>query len=202
MEKIDKFHYFLKKKYENFGNEGIKNNKGQTISIIKFPLYTSSHLVEIQDLIEQSTYFLEIYRGFFHKNYNFRDSSSNIIAKIKISKPLLSANKASLFINKTKKRFFTVGKLKKWTYKIINKTNNQVIGSVIDLKHSELKIFNNNEKEHYYCLKLNKFDEFSIIILGFVICINNLDYKGISNITGFERRIARLRPFGPGEMKR
>jgi len=202
MEKSDKFHYVLKKKYENFGNECIKNNKGQTIAKVKFPLYTSSHLVEIQDLIKQSTYIIEIHRGFFHKNYNFRDSSSNILAKIKISKPLLSAIKTSLLINKTKKKFFAVGKLKKWTYKIINKTNYQVIGSVIELKRSKLKTFNDNVKEHYYCLKLNKYDEYSIIILGFVICINNLNYKGISNITGFERKIARLRPFGPGEMKR
>jgi len=95
-----------------------------------------------------------------------------------------------------------VGKLKKWAYKIINNTNNQVIGSVIELKSSTLKIFNNKVKERYYYLKLKKYDEYSIIILGFVLCINNLNYNGISNIAGFERRIARLRPFGPGEMKK
>ncbi len=195
------FHYVLKKKYENFGNESIRNNDGQTIAKIKFPLYSSSRLVEIQDLIRQSTYFIELYRGFFHKNYNFRDAS-NILAKIKISKPRLSAKKASLLINKSKQKFLAVGKLKKWTYKIINNTNNQVIGSIIDLKRSEFKIFNDSEKQHYYCLRLNKFDEYSIIILGFVLCINNLGHKGISNIAGFERRIARLRPFGPGEMKK
>ncbi|MFX1435248.1 MAG: hypothetical protein ACFFB1_15870 [Promethearchaeota archaeon] len=202
MEKnVKLFHYVLKKKYQNFGNEAIKNNKGQTIAKVKFPLYSSSHLVEIQDLIKQSTYFIEIQRGFFHKNYKFRDSS-NILAKIKISKILLSANKAYLLINKTKKKFLTVGNFKKWTYNIINKTSNQVIGSVIDLKRSALKIFNDKVKERYYCLKLKKYDEYSIIILGFVLCINNLNYKGISNIAGFERRIARLRPFGPGEMKK
>jgi len=195
------FHYVLKKKYENFGSESIRNNEGQTIAKIEFPLYSSSRLVEIHDLIRQSTYFIELYRGFFHKNYNFRDAS-NILAKIKISKPLALANKASLLINKTKQKFLAVGKLKEWAYKIIYKANNQIIGSVIDLKRSKLKIFNDKKKEHYYCLKLNKFDEYSIIILCFVICINNLGHKGISNIAGFERRIARLRPFGPGEMKK
>ena len=202
MEESDKqFHYILKKKYENFGNEGIKNNKGQTIAKVKFPLYSSSHLVEIQDLIKQSTYFIEIYRVFFHKNYKFRDSR-NILAKIKISRPLLSANKAHLSINKTKEKFLAVGKLKKWSYNIISNTNNQIIGSVIELKSSALKNFNDKVKERYYCLNLNKYDEYAIIILGFVLCINNLNYNGISNIAGFERRIARLRPFGPGGMKK
>jgi len=192
MEESDNlFHYILKKKYENFGNEGIKNDKGQTIAKVKFPLYSSSHLLEIQDLIKQSTYFIEIYRGLLHKNYHFRDSSSNILAKIKIRRPLLSANKAQLSINKTKKKFLAVGKLKKWTYNIISSTTNQIIGRVID-----------KVKEGYYCLSLKRYNEYAIIILGFVLCINNLKYKGISNIAGFERRIARLRPFGPGRMKK
>jgi len=203
MEESDKqFHYILKKKYKNFGNEEIKNNKGQTIAKIKFTLYSSNHLVEIQDLIKQSTYFIEIYRGFFHKNYHFRDSSSNILAKIKIRRALLSVNKAHLSINKTKKKFLAIGKLKKWTYNIISNTHNQIIGSVFELKSSALKNFNDKVKEHYYCLNLKKYDEYSIILLGFVLCINNLKYNGISNIAGFERRIARLRPFGPGGMKK
>ena len=185
------FHYFLKKKFENFGNEEINNKKGQTIAKVKFPLYGTTHIIEIQDLIGQSTYFID--RGGLFKNYTFRDSSNNILARV--SKPLLSANKAYLLINKTKKKFLAIGKLKKWAYKIISKTNNQVIGSVTDLKRSE---FN----EQYYRLELKNHDEYSIIILSFVICINNLNYNGISNITGFERRIARLRPFGPGKMKK
>ena len=201
-ENSNYIHYILRKTYKNFGSEDIKNIKGQILAKIKFPLYSSSSLAEIQDLIRQSTYFIEIYRGFLHKNYNFRDSYSNKLAKIKISKLPFSENKAYLLINKTKKKFLTVGELKKWTYNIISNTHNQIIGSVIELKSSALKNFNDKVKERYYCLKLKKYDEYAIIILGFVLCINNLNYNGISNIAGFERRIARLRPFGPGEMKK
>ncbi|MFW9946852.1 MAG: hypothetical protein ACFFDX_08505, partial [Candidatus Odinarchaeota archaeon] len=168
-ENYNEFHYFLKKRYDNFGNEGIMNSKGQTIAKIKFPLYNSNHIVEIQDLIGKSTYFIDIYREGFLKNYNFQDSSGNKLAKIR--NPLLSANKAYLLINKTKKKFLAVGKLKKWTYNIISNTNNQIIGSVIELAPSEL---NNEIKKQYYCLKLKNYNEYSIIILGFVICINNL----------------------------
>jgi len=202
MRENDKsLHYLLKKKYQNFGSEDITDIKGQILAKVKFPLYSSDHLVDIQDLNSKSTFSIENHRGFNHRSYKLKDSSKNTLAKIKIGKTLLSGNKAYLESKMTQRKYLTFGNLKEWSYKIINKFSNQIVGKVFELKYSELKNLKNKEDQHFYCLKIDKFDEFPIIFLSFVICIHNLDYSGISNIGGLERRIARLRPFGPGKLK-
>ncbi|MFW9829026.1 MAG: hypothetical protein ACFFEY_15720 [Candidatus Thorarchaeota archaeon] len=196
MARNDKFDYYiLKKQYQSFGYENIINLEGETVAKILFPLYHPNHLVELQEVRSNSVFFIQKNRSLFHKKYVLIKSSNDVHAIIRVRKQPQFKNIASLETIKGLEKYFAVGNLKKWSYHIIDESES-IIAQVYNLKNSKIIPEHINEVSKHYCIKIAS-KKMPIILISFVMTINNLSYHGIANIAGIERRIARLRPFGP-----
>jgi len=192
----------LKKQFENFGSEDILNEFGQIIGKIIIPFYNPNKNLTIQDLIIDKAILIKGKKSLFYKRQDLRDKTNKIIGKIKKKKSLIPISKIYIKNSYGNIDYTAVGDFRSWNYEIINISDDKLIARVkrMNEKSSITQKLHLNYNNYYFIEFLNQAIE-NITIIGFVISINNLIYKfhGISDIAGIERRIARLRPFGPGK---
>ncbi len=198
---ISKENYiFIKKQFKNFGFEEIIDGFGQVIGKVSVSFFTLSKNITVQDLIVKKTMKIESKNSFFYKFLNIKDISGNLVAKIKKKK--FSFTHSRLRFEKQIKNtdIVAVGNFKKSDYEILNSSDNQLIAYVKN--NCKIKSVRQDlDFSSYNCLEIinNKIER--ILLICFIISINNFTsrFYRVSDLTGFERKIARLRPFGPGK---
>lgn len=204
-QKINSYYYFLKKVHEEFGPEEIKDEDKEIIGIIKYSINNfKKKIIEIQDINGKNLVILKFQKVFFSTVLDLYDDSENLIARIKKEK--FSFLNPKIFLENIygTKKYIALGNLKNWTFKIIDASKNKIVAEV---KNNDIKQISSSKKilkiQEYYCLKINNAKSNSLILLSFTIAINNIFHtiSGLTNITGIERKVARLRPFGPGNPK-
>lgn len=192
---------FLKKQFDSFGDEEILNELGQIIGKIEIPFFKLNRNLKIRDLVNNKTIIVERKNNLFFKIRELKNHSGELFAKIRMARIPFFSSKITFADNKGKKQYVATGDFKYWNYKIINTSNNAIIAKikVPKMKNSLIQKLKLSLSDFYYLKIINKNIE-KINIISFAISINNFVHnsQGISDIAGFERRIARLRPFGPG----
>ncbi len=192
----------LKKQFENFGSEDIINELGQIIGKIFIPFFNPNKKLKIQDLINNKIIVIEDKKSSFYKRQYLKDKTNNIIGKIKKKKSLFPISKIYIENSFGNTDYTAVGDFRHWNYEIINISDDELIARVkkVNGKNSLTRKLHLNSFNYYSIEFVNQTIE-KITIIGFVISINTLRYRfhGVSDIAGIERRIARLRPFGPGK---
>ncbi len=191
----------IKKKFDNFGSENILNEFGHILCKVKIPFFNPYKNLQVQDLNNSNIVFIQEKNSMFYKRKILRDRSNKFIAKITKNKILFTSK---MFIKGSNKNtsFKVLGDLKQGTYKIFFASNSEIL-----VKVKMMTIMNNLSKKlqinsaNYYSIEFFNQNIEKLTIISYVISINSLVYKlhRISDIAGFERRIARLRPFGPGK---
>ncbi|MFX1328203.1 MAG: LURP-one-related family protein [Promethearchaeota archaeon] len=192
----------LNKQFEDFRNEEIINEFGQIIGKIKTNLFTQNKKLEFQDLKNENFFFLERKNSFLYKSYILKGQAGKIIGTVKKKRFLIKSSRIKLEIDKESKHYTAMGDFKNWNYKIIDTSNNKIAAKVkiYEEELSSIYDLDINSSNCFLLEFINKnIDKF--IIASFVISINDLIHyqRNLSDIFGIERRIARLRPFGPGK---
>jgi hypothetical protein len=191
----------LKKFFKHFGYEKIVNELGQVIGKVELPLLRSNKNLKILDIINNKEISIIGKNNLFYKTQQLENYSNEIVAKIRLIRIPFFNSKIIFFDKKEKRKYVAIGDFKNWNYKIIDISNNVCIAK---LKLPKLeKFIPQNLKlrlNDYYSLQIFNMKIEKIKIISFAICITNFysSISGISNVAGFERQIARLRPFGPG----
>lgn len=202
-ELIDNYSYvILKKQMKEFGSVVILNEFSQVIGKIKTKIFTINRRLEISDVQGNEIIRIKTENNFLSKNQLLKDKSDKIIGKIKKKRFFSSASKVYLKDKNGNKRYITVGDFKNWNYKIYNISDNKLVAKVKIFNEKDLLAQNLhiNLKNHYYIeFATSNIEKF--VIISFVISINDIISKvhRLSDITGFVRRIAQLRPIGPGK---
>ncbi|MFX1350562.1 MAG: hypothetical protein ACFE92_17965 [Promethearchaeota archaeon] len=192
----------LKKNFEDFGDNEVINEFGQTIVKIKTNFFNQNKVLEFLGMKYKKFILSKKNKRFIPKKYDLKDRLGNIVAFIRKKGIYIKSSTIDFNINKNNKRYSAVGDFRNWSYIIIDTLNDKTIARVKCFK-GEISIPNNsyNNKNNFYLLELISKSIEKFIVISFVIAINDLIYypKKASDISGFERRVARLRPFGPGK---
>ncbi len=195
------FKVLIKKTYENFGYQDILNENGLIIGKISIPFLNLNKILKIQELDTQEIIFIKIKDKILTKICYLKDSSETLIASIRKKRFLSYPSKIWLKNGSKRKKYCAIGDFKNYKYRIID-NDNEIVGEINTLENSEdrKKVIQDNTI-NYYSLKLFNSKYKKILIVASTICLNiiNNPYFGVTDLTGFERRIARLRPFGPGK---
>ena len=193
---------FLKKNFENFGCEVIFNEIGQVIGKIIIPFLNLNKIFKIKDINSKKVIVIEKKNKLLSKICYLKENNEKIIASVRKSRFKTKPSKIWLRHDSKNKKYYAIGDFKQFKYEIINSTDNKIIATVIDTDKKEF-LPKNKQKilQNYCCIKLFNLKGVNILIMAFIICINLLNHlsSGISDLAGFERKIARLRPFGPGK---
>ncbi len=192
----------LKKFFDEFGSQDIINEFNQVIGKINFNLFKLNRNLEIQDLRSNKLITIEIKNTLFSTNLLSKYENGDIFGKIKISKLLLPRSIIYIMNKNGDKQYSAIGDLKRWNYKIMNLSNDEIIAKIRDVNEKNTLIQNLHIVfGKYYCIEFINQTIEKIKIMCFIITLNFLMNKvnKISDIAGIERRIARLRPFGPGK---
>lgn len=192
----------LTKNFREFGSQVIINEFSQVIGIITLNFFSLNKTIEIQDIINNKIIKIEREKKPFYKNQVLRDKTNNEMGIIKKKRFFSLILKINVKDKSRKRKYISVGDFKNYNYKINNVSDNKTVAMVKDFseKNSIAQNLNINLKNHFYIeffnSNINKF-----LIISLVISINKKVSKvnSLSNITGLTRRIARLRPIGPGK---
>ncbi|MFX1504226.1 MAG: LURP-one-related family protein [Promethearchaeota archaeon] len=190
---------FLKKRIESFGNEEILNEKGKIIGTIIISFLKLNKYFKIQDLNTKKIIAIEKKNNIMNTIYNLKDKNDDLIATIR--KNRFSKYPSKIWYKSKTNEFYAYGDFRRYIYNIFN-LNDHIIAKVNKIEKVEnipKKI--QKSPQSYYCLNFNSSYLEKILIIAFVICINILNNPslGISDLMSFERKIARMRPFGPGK---
>ncbi len=200
--KENKSSIIIKKQFDTFGREKIFNKFGQVIATLEIPLFKLDCDLRIHDLLNDKLIIFERRDNLLYKIQEIKDNYGNLLARVRMFRFQYANSKIVLVDNKGRKRFVAIGDFKDSNYKIINISNNEIIAQIMTPNKENL-IFKNLKLDfkNYYIMNFINNNVDKMRIISFVISINQLIFKfrGVSNIAGFERRIARLRPFGPGK---
>jgi uncharacterized protein YxjI len=192
---------FLKKQFQNFGNEDIFNDQGHIIGEIVISFLNLNKKFKIIDLNTKEFISIERKNKLFSKIYYLKKQNDEIIAYIKKNRLSLYPSKIWLKLSPRRNKFIAIGNFKKFNYTIVDFKNNKIVAKVnnIEKKQAPPKIIQNISVKYYY-LKLINLKVENILMIAFTICINLLNnpHFGASDLAGPERKFARLRPFGPG----
>ncbi|MFX0035958.1 MAG: hypothetical protein ACFE9I_10005 [Candidatus Hermodarchaeota archaeon] len=190
----------LRKQFKDFGNEEIINEFGQIICKIKTNLFTQNKRLEFQELNNKEFIFLIPNNNVLYRRYILKDKAGKIVGIVKKKRFFKRSSRIKLEIDKESKQYTAVGDFKNWNYKIIDPLNNKILANVktYEEERSSINDLDLNSNNCFLLEFVNKNIE-KFVIVSFVISINSLIYypKNLSDIFGIERRIARLRPFGP-----
>lgn len=186
---------FINKIYKKFGKEPIYDkNKNAILNIERF--YNSKINISPFDFkSENGTYILQE-KEFSINKVHYLINCSGIIAEMQKKISFLAPH--YYLKNKNGKLFKTPkNQFNKNDYRIIGSREQNSVARVELVK----KNFNNSKEEESF-FKLEFLDEFSknrIELLSFVVFLRKINskYNGISDLTSFGRKFAKLRPFGP-----
>jgi uncharacterized protein YxjI len=190
---------FLKKKFENFGSEEILNEKGQIIGYIIISFLKLNKYFKIKDLTTKEIIAIEKKNNILYTIYNLKDKNDELIANIR--KNRFSKSPSKIWYKSKTDEFYAYGDFRRYNYDIFNLNDNIIakVNKIEKIENIPKKI--QKTPQTYYCLNFNSSYLENILIIAFVICINFLNNPslGISDLMSFERKIARMRPFGPGK---
>ncbi|MBD3196264.1 MAG: hypothetical protein GF317_14495 [Candidatus Lokiarchaeota archaeon] len=185
---------YLKLNHKNFGSEHIYDETGNVLlKIGRHSTFNNGYYT--LEINERTKYILTKKPFSLHKTYYF---ISPMGESIKFQKVIFSS--PPCFYSKTLegkellKADFEITRNNYCT--IINPSKNKPVCELNSVNPAFL-----NDSECNECLKLvvKKKEINRILLLGFIIYIRNFfrNSNGISDIAGFGRQLARLRPFGP-----
>ncbi|MFW9972878.1 MAG: hypothetical protein ACFFDF_22015 [Candidatus Odinarchaeota archaeon] len=193
---------FLKKKFENFGSEEILNEQGQVIGNIILSFQKLNKNFKIRDLFTNKVIFIEKTYKLFSTICYLKEKNSGIIAIIKKKKLSMHPSKIWFKNSSNINDYYAFGDFKQFNYQIINTINNNIVAKVNEIDKKKIIPKNIEEApQEYFSIYFIQSDLNNFLIIAFIICINilNKSLLNVSDIMGFERKIARLRPFGPGK---
>ena len=191
----------LKKQMKDFGSQVIINEFGKVIGNIKFNIFNLNIRLELPEILGNNIIRIEGKKSRYSKKRLIKDKSHNIMGEIKKKIFHPSASKIFLKDKNGNKQYICVGDFNKWNYRIYNVSDNKVVAIIKEFneKDSLAQNLHINLENHFYMEFIKSNIEKSIII-SLVITISNTlcKFHKLSDVTGFARRVATLRPFGPG----
>ncbi len=191
----------LKKQQEEFGSQDILNEFGQVIGKLKLDFLRLNKILEIPNAQDNKIIIIESRKNLFSKNQLLRDKNNIITGKIKKRRFFSSTSKIYLKDKVENKEYLAIGDFINVDYKIIDVSENKLIAKVKSVSKKNLIAQNFDiVLKNHYCIEFVKPKNEKLIIISFAISINNIvsKFHWLSDVSGFVRRIIRLRPFGPG----
>ena len=198
----DDHHYaLLKRQFENFGSEDILNESGQMIAKIRLPFFNPNKNLVLQDVINDKIVLIERRKSFFFRIQEIKDKTNKILCRIRQRKYISLDSKIYIENGNGTKHLTIKGDLHHWNFEIKHISDDESIARVKNLnEENSVAQGLHLDISKYYSIEILKQTMEKILIIGIIISINKLESKfhGVSDTVGIERRIARSRPFGPG----
>lgn len=191
---------FIKKKVYKFGEESILNKEENPVFKLKRNVYLPIDFLELQSKSQKRLYSLLEKRFSFTRLYFLINSRGKTLGTFKT--PLFTSQTDHALFNSQDEKILETFNFSNFNQFSIKTSNGNKLVAKIKAPHKYIK--QNPSLKDYLCVffspdttPINK-----LKIICFILYIRQITKNGdgVSNITGFARRLARLRPFGPSKM--